>query len=195
MNRVLQSIHDNLPQWMADWFDVLVPATEVVLIFLLALAIMRVARGVMARIARTYGLPATAVMLTQRVLGFFIYGGAMLWALERMGVSGAVLWSAFTGFAAVGAVAFFAVWSVLSNLFCAILIFTTSPFRVGDLIEVLEGGDKPGVKGRVLDINLVYTTLLEEGQGQEVKTILQLPNSMFFQRIVRRWSDEGGVEF
>jgi small-conductance mechanosensitive channel len=147
------------------------------------------------RIARTYGLPATAVMLTQRVLGFFIYGGAMLWALERMGVSGAVLWSAFTGFAAVGAVAFFAVWSVLSNLFCAILIFTTSPFRVGDLIEVLEGGDKPGVKGRVLDINLVYTTLLEEGQGQEAKTILQLPNSMFFQRIVRRWSDEGGVEF
>ncbi|MDR6741340.1 MULTISPECIES: mechanosensitive ion channel family protein [Herbaspirillum] len=195
MNRVLQSIHDNLPQWMADWFDVLVPATEVVLIFLLALAIMRVARSVMARIARTYGLPATAVMLTQRVLGFFIYGGAMLWALERMGVSGAVLWSAFTGFAAVGAVAFFAVWSVLSNLFCAILIFTTSPFRVGDLIEVLEGGDKPGVKGRVLDINLVYTTLLEEGQEQEAKTILQLPNSMFFQRIVRRWNDEGGVEF
>ncbi|WP_209583294.1 mechanosensitive ion channel family protein [Herbaspirillum sp.] len=195
MNRVLQSIHDNLPQWMADWFDVLVPATEVVLIFLLALAIMRVARSVMARIARTYGLPATAVMLTQRVLGFFIYGGAMLWALERMGVSGAVLWSAFTGFAAVGAVAFFAVWSVLSNLFCAILIFTTSPFRVGDLIEVLEGGDKPGVKGRVLDINLVYTTLLEEGQEQEAKTILQLPNSMFFQRIVRRWNDEGGAGF
>lgn len=195
MNRVLQSIHDNLPQWMADWFDVLVPATEVVLIFLLALAIMRVARSVMARIARTYGLPATAVMLTQRVLGFFIYGGAMLWALERMGVSGAVLWSAFTGFAAVGAVAFFAVWSVLSNLFCAILIFTTSPFRVGDLIEVLEGGDKPGVKGRVLDINLVYTTLLEEGQEQEAKTTLQLPNSMFFQRIVRRWNDEGGAGF
>lgn len=195
MNRVLQTIHDNLPQWMADWFDVLVPATEVVLIFLLALAIMRVARGVMARIARTYGLPATAVVLTQRVLGFFIYGGAMLWALERMGVSGAVLWSAFTGFAAVGAVAFFAVWSVLSNLFCAILIFTTSPFRVGDLIEVLEGGDKPGVKGRVLDINLVYTTLLEEGPGQGEKTILQLPNSMFFQRIVRRWNEDVGVEF
>ncbi|MCI1004391.1 mechanosensitive ion channel family protein [Herbaspirillum sp. C7C8] len=191
MNRVLQSIHDNLPQWVADWFDVLVPATEVVLIFLLALAIMRVARRLIARVERDYGLPATAIMLTQRVLGFFIYGGAVLWALERMGVSGTVLWSAFTGFAAVGAVAFFAVWSVLSNLFCAILIFTTGPFRVGDMIEVLEGGDKPGVKGRVLDINLVYTTLLEE--GQEEKTILQLPNSLFFQRIVRRWSDERGM--
>lgn len=193
MNRVLQSIHDNLPQWVADWFDVLVPAAEVVLIFLLALAIMRVARRLIARVERDYGLPATAIMLTQRVLGFFVYGGAVLWALERMGVSGTVLWSAFTGFAAVGAVAFFAVWSVLSNLFCAILIFTTGPFRVGDMIEVLEGGDKPGVKGRVLDINLVYTTLLEE--GREEKTILQLPNSLFFQRIVRRWNDERGTGF
>ncbi|WP_039783284.1 mechanosensitive ion channel family protein [Herbaspirillum huttiense] len=195
MSKFLQSIHDGLPQWMADWFDVLVPTAEVILIVLGALAIMRVARMLIGRLALTYGFPNKAAALTQRVLGFFVYGGAMLWALERMGVSGAVLWSAFTGFAAVGAVAFFAVWSVLSNLFCAILIFTTSPFRVGDLIEVLEGGDKPGVKGRVLDINLVYTTLLEEGPEQEAKTTLQLPNSMFFQRIVRRWNEEGGVEF
>jgi small-conductance mechanosensitive channel len=67
------------------------------------------------------------------------------------------------------------------------LIYTTQPFRVGDVIEVLEGGDKPGVKGRVLDINLVYTTLSEETEG--AGTTLQLPNSLFFQRIVRRWND------
>ena len=187
MNKFLQSIHDNLPQWMADWFDVLVPAAEVALIMIGALAIMRIAKLLIGRVGRTYGLPGKAAALTQRVLGFFVYGGAILWALERLGVSGAVLWSAFTGFAAVGAVAFFAAWSVLSNLFCAILIYTTQPFRVGDVIEVLEGGDKPGVKGRVLDINLVYTTLSEETEGGG--TTLQLPNSLFFQRIVRRWND------
>ncbi|WP_061286713.1 mechanosensitive ion channel family protein [Herbaspirillum chlorophenolicum] len=187
MNKFLQSIHDNLPQWMADWFDVLVPAAEVALIMIGALAIMRIAKLLIGRVGRTYGLPGKAAALTQRVLGFFVYGGAILWALERLGVSGAVLWSAFTGFAAVGAVAFFAAWSVLSNLFCAILIYTTQPFRVGDVIEVLEGGDKPGVRGRVLDINLVYTTLSEETEG--AGTTLQLPNSLFFQRIVRRWND------
>lgn len=187
MSKFLQSIHDNLPQWMADWFDVLVPAAEVALIMIGALAIMRIAKLLIGRVGRTYGLPGKAAALTQRVLGFFVYGGAILWALERLGVSGAVLWSAFTGFAAVGAVAFFAAWSVLSNLFCAILIYTTQPFRVGDVIEVLEGGDKPGVKGRVLDINLVYTTLSEETEG--AGTTLQLPNSLFFQRIVRRWND------
>ncbi|MDR9851382.1 mechanosensitive ion channel family protein [Herbaspirillum huttiense] len=193
MNKFLQSIHDNLPQWMADWFDVLVPAAEVALIMIGALVIMRIAKLLIGRVGRPYGLPGKAAALTQRVLGFFVYGGAILWALERLGVSGAVLWSAFTGFAAVGAVAFFAAWSVLSNLFCAILIYTTQPFRVGDVIEVLEGGDKPGVKGRVLDINLVYTTLSEETEG--AGTTLQLPNSLFFQRIVRRWNDSSSSLF
>jgi small-conductance mechanosensitive channel len=188
MNKFLQSIHDNLPQWLADWFDVLLPTVEVVLILLMALMIMKVAGRIINRISRTYTLPLKVAVLAQRVVGFVVYGGASLWALERLGVSGAVLWSAFTGFAAVGAVAFFAAWSVLSNLFCALLIYTTQPFRVGDLIEVLEGGEKSGVKGRVTDINLVYTTLVEESPG--ATTTLQLPNTLFFQRIVRRWSDD-----
>jgi len=51
-------------------------------------------------------LPKKVASLSQRVVGFVVYGGALLWSLERMGVSGAVLWSAFTGFAAVGAIAF-----------------------------------------------------------------------------------------
>ena len=188
MNKFLQWVHGSLPQWLADWFEVLVPLIEVVLIFVGAMTIMHIAKMFIIRLSGTYTLPGNVASLTQRVIGFFVYGGAVLWGLERLGVSGAVLWSAFTGFAAVGAVAFFAAWSVLSNLFCAFLIYTTKLFRVGDVIEVIDGGDKPGVKGRVVDINLVYTTLAEEANG--AVTTLQLPNSMFFQRMVRKWSDD-----
>lgn len=193
MSKLSESFHDSLPQWMDEWFDVLMPAVEVILISLGALAIMKLASQVMHRIGRTYGLPHKVSVLTHGVIGFVVYGGAFLWALERMGVSGAVLWSAFTGFAAVGAVAFFAAWSVLSNLFCALLIYTTKPFRIGDIIEVLDSTDKPGVKGRVMDINLVYTTLVEQADGGS--TTLQLPNTLFFQRIVRRWNDDAGTVF
>jgi small-conductance mechanosensitive channel len=187
MKKFLQSLHSSLPQWMADWLDVLVPAVEVALIVICAMTLMRVIKMYLNRLVRAYALPVKSALLIQRMIGFIVYGGAMLWSLERIGVSGTVLWSAFTGFAAVGAVAFFAAWSVLSNLFCALLIYTTQAFRVGDVIEVIDGGDKPGVKGRVLDINLVYTTLVEENANGS--TTLQLPNSMFFQRIVRKWND------
>ena len=96
------------------------------------------------------------------------------------------MWAAFTGFATVGAVAFFAAWSVLSNLFCAFLIFTVRPYRLGDTIEVLDLAEKPGARGRVVDINLLYTSL-EDSDSITPGTLLQIPNALIFQRVVRRW--------
>lgn len=186
MNRYLELIQSRLPQWAGNGLDTLVLATQVLLIVFLAWLAMRVVRALLRRLARAYALPPTMVLVARRVVAAVVYGGALLWSLERMGVSGSVLWTAFTGFAAVGAVAFFAAWSVLSNLFCALLIFTTRAFRPGDLVELVEGGDKPGFKGRVLDINLVYTTL-SEADADGGSHVLQLPNSLFFQRALRRW--------
>jgi small-conductance mechanosensitive channel len=53
----------------------------------------------------------------------------------------------------------------LSNLFCSFLIVATRPFRINDTIEVLESVDKPGLCGQVVDINLIYTTLSDRGEG------------------------------
>jgi small-conductance mechanosensitive channel len=192
MNKHIQYFHERLPAWAADWLDVFVPLVQVGLIVLAAWLLMRVARRLTQRLTDAYALPPKVSMLSRRIAGVVIYSGAVFWSLERLGVSGAVLWTAFTGFAAVGAVAFFAVWSVLSNLFCALMIFTTRAFRAGDFVEVIENGDKPGLRGRVLDINLVYTTLQESGD-EGSGTTLQLPNSLFFQRALRRW--HGTVSF
>nr|WP_237288629.1 mechanosensitive ion channel domain-containing protein [Variovorax sp. PAMC 28711] len=166
--------------------EVLVPIAQVALIVLGAWLLFSVIRRLIRRVTTGYGLPNEVGLVSRRVAGFLIFGGALLWSLERLGVSGAVLWTAFTGFAAVGAVAFFAAWSVLSNIFCAVLIFTTRMFRLDDTVELLENGEKPGLRGRVLDINLIFTTLEESGNAI-AGTTLQIPNSLFFQRAVRRW--------
>ena len=59
-------------------------------------------------------------------LRWLIMGSALIFVLERLGVSATVLWTALSGFVAVAAVAFFAMWSVLSNLLCAILILPSA---------------------------------------------------------------------
>jgi small-conductance mechanosensitive channel len=94
----------------------------------------------------------------------------------------------------VAAVAFFAAWSVLTNLFCSFLILITRPFRLLDHIELLESGDKQGLRGQVVDINLIYVTLLERHPGGH-QSQLRVPNSQFFQRAVRRWSGEPPADF
>lgn len=174
-----------LPDWMRDWHALLQPAIKIAFILLVA----QLLRWLLGRLLRRSSLPQNVRVLARRLGSFLILGSAGLMALDAFGVSATVLWAAFTSFAAVGAVAFFAAWSVLSNIFCSFLILATRSFRVGDLVEVLENGEKPGLRGRVVDVNLIYTTL-QESEGRASGTVLQVPNSLFFQRIVRRWRGE-----
>ena len=186
-SKKLQKYQTHLPDWVQDWLDVLVPALQTGLILLAAWLLHWLLKRLVLRLARRYSLPPQIVLPLRGVLRWLIITATVLLVLGRLGVSASVLWTAFTGFAAVGAVAFFAAWSVLSNLFCAFLIVSAGPFRLGDHIELLESADKPGALGRVVDINLLYTTLEDFTADPEHPTLLQIPNALIFQRVVRRW--------
>ncbi len=182
----VQALKARLPEWVQDWLEIIIPATQIVLIVLAAWLLQYVLRRIVRRAGEHYQLPDELVAPIRGLIRWFVVAGTLLLVLERLGVSATVLWTAFTGFATVAAVAFFAAWSVLSNLFCAFLILTVRPFRVGDSIELLDTAEKPGAKGRVVDINLLYTTLQDAAPGTG-GVLLQIPNALIFQRVLRRW--------
>lgn len=185
----MRNLKLHLPEWVQDWLEIIVPGAQILLILLAAWVLQRLLRRLLVRASVRYQLPAELLAPLKGLVRWAILVAALLLVLERLGVSATVLWTALTGFATVGAVAFFAAWSVLSNLFCALLIFTARPFRVGDYIEVLDAGEKTGTRGRVVDINLLYTTLEDHQTDTPERAWLQVPNALVFQRVVRRWKE------
>ena len=169
-----------------EWGDQLLLGLQVLFILLLAYLGQRLLTRGLTRLATRYPLPPELLLPLRGGIRWFIFGGALIMVLERFGVSATVLWTAFSGFVAVAAIAFFALWSVLSNLLCSVLIMTVGPFRLGDMVELVESFEKPIVKGRVIDINLLLTTL-EESSESGTGAIVQVPNSLFFQKVLRRW--------
>jgi small-conductance mechanosensitive channel len=178
-----------LPTWLRPWLDVLVPALHILLVLLVGWTLRWLVLRLIARLTMRYDLPPMVVMASRRVSTFLISLATLLAVLQQLGVSAGVLWGAFTGFATVAAVAFFAAWSVLTNIFCSFLILTTRPFRLHDHIELLDDGEKRGLRGQVVDINLIYVTL-QETHLDGSSSVLRVPNSHFFQRAVRRWTSE-----
>lgn len=75
------------------------------------------------------------------------------------------------------AIAFVALWSILSNFLCTLMLILFEPFSVGDDLEI--PGDS--VSGKVVDLTFMYTTL-RSSTGEYV----QVPNNMFFQKIFTR---------
>ena len=182
----MTELKDLLPEWALPWIASITIGLQIALILLLALLARSLLHRFINRLGDDKHLPVDLVVGGRRLISLLVFGAALLWVLDRLGVSGMVLWTAFTGFAAVAAVAFFAAWSVLSNIFCSILIYTTRPFGLNDEVELLESGEKQGLGGRVLDINLIYTTLEEKAPGPEDKgCYLRVPNNLFFQRATR----------
>ena len=181
----------HLPEWMQEWLEVLIPGVQIFLIIFVAWLLNWLFKRIVSRVGKAYDLPHELLLPLRGVFRWLIIAAAVLAILERLGMSATVLWTAFTGFATVGAVAFFAAWSVLSNLFCAVLIVTVGPFRLGDHIEVLDTAEKPGAKGRVVDLNMLYITLQDDSAPEGSPNLLQIPNSLIFQRVIRRW--KGGL--
>ena len=97
-----------------------------------------------------------------------ILGGIVKWilivvvillCLGFFGVSVGTLWAALSGMLALIAVGFIAVWSVLSNILCSILLIIFPPFRIGDEIEIQEPTSNFFVRGKVVGTNMLFTSL------------------------------------
>lgn len=147
-------------------------------IIVVALALFYGLRGRILMFANRANLPRLAFAPVRLTLRYAILVIAAALVLGRWGFQVDTLIAVLGTILGLVAIGFVAVWSVLSNLLCAFVMVLFKPFAVGDEIE-LTGGD--GVKGKVIDLSLIFTTL---SVGKDA-TIL-VPNNLFFQRIIKR---------
>lgn len=87
-------------------------------------------------------------------------------------------WAAITGIFALVAIGFVAVWSVLSNTLCSIMLLITRPFAVGDRIRI----PSEDLEGKVVDFNFMFTRLAAKDGSR-----IEVPNNMFFQKALVRY--------
>mgnify|MGYP000126755239 CR=1 FL=1 len=116
-------------------------------------------------------LYVNAVVNFAVVLVFIIVGSVLL-GIDYSHV--AIFFS--SAFAVIG-VAFFAQWSILSNVTASIIVFFFFPYRVGDNVKIVDGENS--IAGRIYEISLFHVMLKNENNE-----IMTYPNSMVFQKAV-----------
>lgn len=135
-----------------------------------------IARGLKSLQFRRH-LPEPLVATFRRIAFWGILAATGLLLLQVLGILQSVI-TAVTGVFALLAIGFVAVWSVLSNTLCSLILMITRPYRVGDTLSF----PPDDLRGKVVNFNMIFTTL-ETDDG----CLLQVPNNMFFQRpIVRK---------
>ncbi|MBF0238083.1 MAG: mechanosensitive ion channel family protein [SAR324 cluster bacterium] len=185
-----------MQHWVSlDWIKDSTPAWELMyatifsLILLAAgIVLLKFFRKGMNSLEKQKLLTALVNQILQRVGKWLIILIFMLLILQQYGVSIVSIWTVISAVLAMVAVGFVAVWSVLSNVLCTFILLVVKPFRIGDEIEVIEpSSTNAGIRGKVVDLNLIYTTLEHQQQDEEPSLVI-IPNNIFFQKGIRRKS-------
>ncbi|MEQ8288284.1 MAG: mechanosensitive ion channel [Gammaproteobacteria bacterium] len=117
------------------------------------------------------------------IIKWFIVVLVVLLVLYQLGISLTVILTSVSGILMLVAIGFVAVWSVLSNVSCSFLLLVFPPFKFGDTIEIKEAEKEFGMKGKVIGLNLFYTTLAAS-DSINGDTLIRVPNNLFFQRVI-----------
>ncbi|MBR9813949.1 mechanosensitive ion channel [bacterium] len=181
---MIESLHNTVSQLTPE----VALGAKLVLILLLAWLAILMLRRVVERLIKRGVLSARGALVIRGVGRTAVMLLALLTVLENLGVSTGAVWAALSAVAVMVAVGFVAVWSILSNALCGLLLLVFAPFRIGDDVELYDPSADKGLRGKVLDMNLLFVKLEETDKGTEdLPAITQVPNNIFFQRAIRRW--------
>jgi small-conductance mechanosensitive channel len=171
--------------YVSETWMPLIKVASFALIILVVVAVVHMLVNRLIKRARADGRLSDRVATIFRItIRSILMTLALLMVLEQFGILHN-FWTWFLGVIALVAIGFVAVWSVLSNILCTLLILIYHPFRVGEKIEI----PADSLSGTVIDLNLFFTTLKEDS-GE----LIQIPNNIFFQKPIRRTVENQKVD-
>jgi small-conductance mechanosensitive channel len=115
-----------------------------------------------------------------RVITAVLWTLAVFIALDVWGIGLGGVWAVLVSAITIVGIGFIATWAMISNFTASFFLVLWRPFQVGQTVEILP----ENLKGRVVDRNLMFTTLSEESGSA-----LQIPNNLFFQKVFRVSND------
>lgn len=134
-------------------------------------------KRIIKRYARASHLSEHRSNLISKYINFFMLSLLAVIIFAIWGIRSNDILTFMGGTLTVIGVAFFAQWSILSNITSGIILFFSFPFRIGDFIKVHDK-DFP-VEAQIEDIK-AFHTILRTRDGE----LITYPNSLLLQKAV-----------
>lgn len=155
------------------------------LIFICSGVYLLIRRGLIVLVRRQILSSGLAAIL-RKTAKYTMTAVFIILVAQYLGIGLGNLWVFISAILAMVAVGFVAVWSVISNILCTMLLLILKPFRIGDELEILDTANPNNIiSGKAVDINIVYTTLEQSGGRGKIPSIVLVPNNIFFQKYIR----------
>lgn len=101
-----------------------------------------------------FGFQKTRVLIVNRIITFLVYAAVIVLIAFIWGVDEKQLMVYVSSFLTILGIAFFAQWSILSNITAGLILYINYPVKIGDTITILEKDNN--ITGIINDIGAFF---------------------------------------
>ncbi len=119
------------------------------------------------------------VKITNKIVNVLLLVVLIIVLLSIWQVDQSQLLIFFSTIATILGVAFFAQWSLISNITSTLIIFFNHPIRIGDSLTIMDK-DYP-IEGRLSDIGIFFITIKTKENEK-----ITIPSNAFMQKMIKK---------
>lgn len=151
---------------------------ESAVVLLLAILIRLVITNSLRKIQIKFGFQKSRILVTNKIITVLTYATVIVVIAFIWGVDEKQLLIYVSSFLTILGIAFFAQWSILSNITAGIILFVNYPVKIGDTITILEKDND--TTGEIRDIGAFFITL-----KTPENEFITIPNAIILQKNIK----------
>jgi small-conductance mechanosensitive channel len=151
---------------------------ETLIIILLVIVVRLLTYKSLKKIQEKFGFQKARILIIKKILSIVFYISSIIVISFIWGVEEKELLLFISSFLTILGIAFFAQWSILSNITASLILYFSYPIKIGDTVTIME--KDYDISGKIMDIGAFFMTL--KTVNNEYITI---PNSVILQKMIR----------
>lgn len=151
---------------------------ETVIVLVLYFVLKTLISRSLDKVSKKYDYHKTRLKIIKKLTNILLFLICLGLVLPVWGVDQSQLFYFISSLLTILGIAFFAQWSLISNITSAFIIFFIHPVRIGDSITIVD--KEFDVTGKIKDIGVFFLTIKTADNHN-----ITIPNNLFMQKMVK----------
>ncbi len=131
------------------------------------------------RAGARFKYPSGRIRITNKIVNILLLVVLVVFLMSIWNIDQSRLLIFFSTILTILGVAFFAQWSLISNITSALIIFFNHPIRIGDYLTIMDK-DYP-IEGRLSDIGIFFI-IIKTKENEKIT----IPSNLFMQKMIKK---------
>ncbi len=152
---------------------------ETIIVIIIVSILRLLSKKIISKVGSKFKYQSGRIKITNKIVGFLLTIILAIFLMVIWGVNQSDLVLFLSTILTILGVAFFAQWSIISNITSTLIIFFNHPIKIGDSLWILDKDYQ--IEGKLSDIGIFFITIKTKDNMK-----ITMPSNVFMQKMIKK---------